>query len=99
MHSSHTQGILTFEGDASFSRNRAALEDNDEFTRGGAISNTGSGSIFFKGSLTMEDNAIDVGVGVSKIPHLKDELVASCQSVKLRVAACLSLCDQWRSRC
>ena len=50
-----------FEGDATFSRNEATTNDSDEVSRAGAISNTGSGSITFKGALTMEDNDVDVG--------------------------------------
>lgn len=48
--------MLTFEGDATFTRNEAIANDSDEVSRAGAISNTGSGSITFKGALTMEDN-------------------------------------------
>lgn len=50
------QGILSFERDASFN-------DNIPFSsggKGGAISNTGSGSIFFKGDLTMRGNEVPV---------------------------------------
>eukprot|EP00903_Cladosiphon_okamuranus_P018941 g17419.t1 len=51
----HNKGTLSFEGDASFSRNSAGTRES---TKGGAISNTGSGSILFKGYLTMEDNEV-----------------------------------------
>ncbi|CAN0215543.1 unnamed protein product [Scytosiphon promiscuus] len=52
----HNKGTLTFEGDTTFTGNQVQSEDEAEQGMGGAISNTGSGSIFFKGKLTMEDN-------------------------------------------
>lgn len=55
--------MLTFEGDATFARNEVRTPDSDEQGRAGAISNTGSGSILFKGKLTMEENNADVSGG------------------------------------
>lgn len=54
------QGMITFEGDATILRNYVRTEDSDEGGRGGAISNTGSGSMWFKGNLRVENNAADV---------------------------------------
>lgn len=56
------QGVLTFDGDATFTGNEVVTDDSDEQGRAGAISNVGSGSIMFKGKLTMEDNNADVSV-------------------------------------
>lgn len=55
-----TQGVLTFEGDATFARNEASTLDSTDVGRAGAISNAPSGSILFKGKLTMEENEADV---------------------------------------
>ncbi|CAM9839196.1 unnamed protein product [Ectocarpus sp. 12 AP-2014] len=55
----HNKGTLTFEGDATFERNTAHCEGNDQKGSGGAISNTGSGTILFKSKLTMKDNDAD----------------------------------------
>ncbi|CAN0176000.1 unnamed protein product [Scytosiphon promiscuus] len=55
----HNKGMLTFEGDASFARNEVHTEDSVEQGKGGAISNHGSGSIYFKGKLMMEENSAD----------------------------------------
>ncbi|CAM9828624.1 unnamed protein product [Pylaiella littoralis] len=55
----HNKGILTFEGDATFTRNKVVTEDSVEQGKAGAISNTGSGTIMFKGDLTMEGNDAD----------------------------------------
>lgn len=54
------QGLLTFEKDASFSRNEVHNDGAFEVGKGGAISNTGPGSIRFKGKLNMEDNTAQV---------------------------------------
>ncbi|CAN0531073.1 unnamed protein product, partial [Ectocarpus sp. 12 AP-2014] len=53
------QGALTFEGDATFERNVAHTEGSSEQGKGGAISNTGSGTILFKRKLTMKYNDAD----------------------------------------
>ncbi|CAM9827986.1 unnamed protein product [Pylaiella littoralis] len=55
----HNKGALTFEGDATFTRNKAVTQDSIEMGKAGAISNTGSGTIIFKGDLTMEGNNAD----------------------------------------
>ncbi|CAM9315204.1 unnamed protein product [Ectocarpus sp. 13 AM-2016] len=55
----HNKGALTFEGDATFERNVAHTERSSEQGKGGAISNTGSGTILFKRKLTMKDNDAD----------------------------------------
>lgn len=52
--------MLTFEGDASFVGNAVIPEDYTEFSTGGALSNTGSGSILFKGKLTVQENETNV---------------------------------------
>lgn len=52
--------MLTFEGDATFVRNFVETADSNEVGKGGAVSNTGSGSILFKGKLTMAENDADV---------------------------------------
>ncbi|CBN76928.1 asn/thr-rich large protein family protein [Ectocarpus siliculosus] len=52
----HNKGTLTFEGDATFERNAVHTEDSVEQGKAGAISNTGSGTIWFKSKLTMKDN-------------------------------------------
>lgn len=57
---STTQGVLTFEGDATFVRNFVRTDDSVEQGKGGALSNTGSGSILFKGKLTVNENEADV---------------------------------------
>lgn len=54
------QGMLTFEGDAAFMRNEVRTEDSVEQGKAGAVSNTGSGTIHFKGKLTMEENRAEV---------------------------------------
>ena len=51
------QGMLTFEGDALFTRNEVQTYSSPEKGIGGALSNIGSGSILFKGQLTVEENA------------------------------------------
>jgi len=52
------QGMLTFEGDALFARNEVQQADGSHASGiGGALSNIGSGSILFKGQLTVEENA------------------------------------------
>ncbi|CAN0459683.1 unnamed protein product [Ectocarpus sp. 12 AP-2014] len=55
----HNKGALTFEGDATFERNVAHTEGSSEQGKGGAISNTGSGTILFKRKLTMKYNDAD----------------------------------------
>eukprot|EP00903_Cladosiphon_okamuranus_P012904 g12048.t1 len=55
----HNKGMLTFEEDATFVRNFAHTDDSTDLGRGGAVSNTGSGSIWFKGALTMRENRAD----------------------------------------
>lgn len=57
---SAAQGMLTFEGDATFARNEVRSDTSNEQGQGGAISNPGSGSILFKGKLTMEYNKAEV---------------------------------------
>lgn len=54
------KGMLTFDGDATFTRNEVRADESVEVGKGGAISNTGPGSILFKGKLTMEDNEAEV---------------------------------------
>lgn len=54
------QGILTFEGDASFLRCYSQTDDSVETSRGGAISNNAPGVIHFMGNLTMENNEAEV---------------------------------------
>eukprot|EP00903_Cladosiphon_okamuranus_P012900 g12044.t1 len=59
-------GMLTFEGEARFTRNEVRTDDSVEQGTGGAISNTGSGSILFKSVLILEDNNADgsfAGIG------------------------------------
>ncbi len=56
------KGMLTFEGDAAFLRNAVRTEDSVEQGKAGAVSNTGSGTIYFKGKLTMEENEAEVRV-------------------------------------
>lgn len=55
-----TQGMITFEGDASFERNYARTDDSTEVGKGGALSNAGSGSILFKGNLQVQNNVAEV---------------------------------------
>ncbi|CAM9248042.1 unnamed protein product, partial [Hapterophycus canaliculatus] len=55
----HNKGILMFEGEAIFERNEVRTDDSPDQGKGGAISNTGSGSILFKGKLVMEENMAD----------------------------------------
>eukprot|EP00903_Cladosiphon_okamuranus_P014210 g13202.t1 len=55
----HNKGMLTFESDVIFESNEVTTEEAEEVGRGGAISNTGSGTIMFKGSLSMENNNAD----------------------------------------
>lgn len=52
------KGIISFEGDASFDDNLTFGTEG----KGGAISNAGSGSIFFKGNLNMRGNEADVRI-------------------------------------
>lgn len=52
--------MLTFEGDATFVRNEVQTEDSVEQGKAGAVSNSGSGSIWFKGRLTVMENDADV---------------------------------------
>lgn len=54
--------MLTFEGDATFARNFVHTEDSVEQGKAGAVSNTGSGSILFKGKLTVTENEADVSL-------------------------------------
>lgn len=58
----HMQGMLTFEGDVSLVRNFVRTEDSVEQGKGGAVSNTGSGSILFKSKLTVMENEADVSL-------------------------------------
>eukprot|EP00903_Cladosiphon_okamuranus_P018939 g17418.t1 len=51
----HNKGMISFEGDAIFDNNLTFGAEG----KGGAISNTGSGSIFFKGNLNMRGNEAD----------------------------------------
>lgn len=54
--------MLTFEGDASFLRNYVETDDSNETGKAGALSNTGSGSVLFKGKLTVSENDADVSI-------------------------------------
>ncbi len=57
--------MLTFEGDAAFLRNAVRTVEAEEQGKAGAVSNTGSGSIYFMGKLTIEENEAEVGVALS----------------------------------
>eukprot|EP00903_Cladosiphon_okamuranus_P007798 g7547.t1 len=52
----HNKGMLTFEGDAAFVRNVVVTGYNWVQGKAGAVSNTKSGSILFKGKLTVLEN-------------------------------------------
>lgn len=55
------QGELTFEKDATFAGNQAQTDSGaDDAVKGGAVANSASGSILFRGKLTMNDNVADV---------------------------------------
>ena len=63
-HPMTTQGMLTFEGDATLLRNEVHTDDSVEVGKGGALSNTASGTILFKGNLRVESNSAEVGSDV-----------------------------------
>lgn len=52
--------MLTFEGDAAFVRNVVVTGDNWLPGKAGAVSNTKTGSILFKGKLTVLENEAEV---------------------------------------
>lgn len=52
--------MLTFEGRTIFLRNSVVTDDSVEQGKAGALSNTGSGRIWFKGFLTVEENEAEV---------------------------------------
>eukprot|EP00752_Nemacystus_decipiens_P009969 g8891.t1 len=55
----HNKGMLTFDGDATFLGNYVETDESEEVGKGGAVSNSGSGSILFKGKLTVKDSDAD----------------------------------------
>lgn len=69
------QGQLTFEGDATFARNSVTTDDSDEQGKAGAISNTGSGTILFKGKLTMEGNFAEV-YSMRCVPYIPSRVLS-----------------------
>ena len=73
-----TKGVLIFEGDASFVRNLVETDDSVEQGRGGAVSNTGSGSIMFKSKLTVTENDADVS-----LEDVRKSLLCCLQSTQL----------------
>ncbi|CAN0128362.1 unnamed protein product [Scytosiphon promiscuus] len=77
----HNKGTLTFDGDATFTRNEVRSDDSNEQGQGGAISNTGSGSILFKSKLTMEDNKGEgVFAGLGGAIYNRGDIVVDSES-------------------
>ncbi|CAN0371499.1 unnamed protein product [Ectocarpus sp. 12 AP-2014] len=78
----HNKGMLTFEGDATFERNAAHTESSEEDGKGGAISNTGSGTILFKSKLTMKENNAQVSFsGLGGAIYNRGEIVVEGESL------------------
>ena len=68
--------MLTFEGDAAFTGNNVTTTESVERGYAGAVSNIGSGSIWFKGKLIVQDSEAEVSssqsitwVGVPPMRH------------------------------
>lgn len=52
--------MLTFERDATFVANTVTTRDSVERGKAGAVSNVGSGSIWFKGKLIVQESIAEV---------------------------------------
>ncbi|CBJ29594.1 asn/thr-rich large protein family protein [Ectocarpus siliculosus] len=78
----HNKGTLTFDGDATFERNVAHTESSNQRGNGGAISNTGSGTILFKSKLTMKDNQADANfAGLGGAIYNRGEIIVEGASL------------------